>query len=63
LLAEASVHCQLSRTHGIFATKRASIFCSNAEENGFATESLPSRPADQPRERATTILTLGLSPM
>jgi hypothetical protein len=30
-----------------------------AKENGFVTESLPSRPADQKRKQATTILTLG----
>jgi hypothetical protein len=39
--------------------RRASIFRLNAKENGFVTRWLPSRPADQPRERATTILTLG----
>jgi hypothetical protein len=39
--------------------KRVTIFCLNARENGFVTESLPSRPAVQPRNRATTILTLG----
>ena len=38
--------------------KRATIFCLNARENGFVTESSPSRPADQLRKRATTILTL-----
>jgi hypothetical protein len=38
---------------------RATIFCLKARENGFVTESLPSRPADQPCKRATTILTLG----
>ena len=41
--------------------KRAIIFCLNASENGFVTESLPSRPANYLRKQATTILTLGAS--
>ncbi len=36
------------------------IFCLKAKENGFVTELLPSRPADQTRKQATTILTLGV---
>jgi hypothetical protein len=38
---------------------RVSIFCLKAREKGFVTKSLPSRPADQLRKRATTILALG----
>jgi hypothetical protein len=43
--------------------KRATIFSLKARENGFVTELLPSRPADQPRKQATTILTLGAGNM